>query len=149
MSDSADLVAHWRGRLSGYRPHLARNAQSPEGPEAVEFNRYLNAVQGRLQTILGDCTGKAWRSAVGDQPRQVQLEVVFDQGGAVRDLGVVKSSNSPSIDAAALEAVVRAVPYPPSPPGIRSPDGLTYVHWSLSVDPTYGCTTASRPFISL
>jgi TonB family protein len=149
MSDSANLLAHWRGRLSGYRSHLARNAESPEGPAAVEFNRYMNAVQGRLQTVLLDCTGTAWRNAAGNQPRRVELEIVFEPSGAVRDEGVVASSDSPAIDAAALETVVRATPYPSSPPGIRSPDGLTYVRWSLSVDPTYGCTSASRQFLSL
>lgn len=149
MTDWKSLVDHWRPRLTDYRPQEHPPTAAQAGTTGVDFNRYLNSMQGRLQLILSDCSSQAWKSALAGHAGQLQLEVAIDPSGAVKDEGVVASSGSSLLDAAALEAIVRGAPYGATPPSIRSPDGVVYLRWQLSVDPTFGCTAASRPSFTM
>jgi TonB family protein len=146
MAHPDDLVAHWR-RVPAYRSHFQRDAVPVSGPVAVDFARYVVKLQAKVQPAFADCSAQPWRAAGADQPRNLELELILDEAGALRDVGVIVSSGSDLIDAAALDAIARAAPFGATPAAARSGDGLTYLRWTLSSDPTYGCTLGARPHL--
>jgi TonB family protein len=146
MAHSDTLIAHWR-RVPEYRSHFGDAASDVPPDSGVAFARYIVRLQTAIQPAFANCGSEAWRASGADQARTLQLELVLDDAGALRDIGVIASSGSASFDAAAMEAVARAARFGPTPPAVRSADGLAYLRWFVSSDPTYGCTLSARPHI--
>jgi TonB family protein len=144
MANPDDLVAHWR-RVPPYRSHFVHGAPEIPGEGVVAFSRYEVKLQAKLEAAFADCTAAPWRAAGADQARKLELELVLDERGSLRDAGVVTSSGSDVFDAAVLEAIARAAPFGATPQAMRSTDGSLYLRWSVSSDPTYGCTLGARP----
>jgi TonB family protein len=60
-----------------------------------------------------------------------KVEIVLDQKGNVDRVNMVRSSGLTVYDAAAIDVVYSAAPYPAPPPAILSGNGKVYVHWTF------------------
>ena len=69
-----------------------------------------------------------------------RLEIVLAADGRVARMGVVRSSGVAEFDAAALDAVDRARPFPPIPSAILSADGNAYMHGEFDRDEVHACS---------
>ena len=73
--------------------------------------------------------------------------MVLNRDGTVEKVGVVRMSGYLPFDAAAVDVVYSAGPYPDPPREIRSPDGKIYLQWTFHRDERQ-CTPAyARPVI--
>jgi TonB family protein len=63
---------------------------------------------------------------------RTKLEIVITADGSLDRVGVVETSGNTMFDFGAFRAVMLAAPYPIPPAQIRSPDGLTYLRWTLN-----------------
>ena len=73
--------------------------------------------------------------------------MVLNRDGTVQKVGVVRMSGYLPFDAAAVDVIYSAGPYPDPPREIRSPDGKIYLQWTFHRDERQ-CTPAyARPVI--
>jgi TonB family protein len=76
-----------------------------------------------------------------DDPRLwTQLTLVLNGDGSLDRVEIRRRSGVVAFDAAAVDAVTQAAPFPPPPPVIRSADGKVHLDWQFHRDPR-GCGT--------
>jgi TonB family protein len=119
----------------------------------VDFAGYLNAMHRPIHTLFTDGFLSSLSLLPCDDPLNdiglmVRLEIVLTADGRVKQMGVIRSSNEPDFDIAALDSVDRAQPFADTPPGLRSPDGFVYLQWEFHRNELYACSTMGiRPFV--
>ena len=96
---------------------------------------------------LEDWDDLAGSSPLNNSNLATTLEMVLNRDGTVEKVGVVRMSGYLPFDAAAVDVVYSAGPYPDPPREIRSPDGKIYLQWTFHRDERQ-CTPAyARPVI--
>lgn len=84
---------------------------------------------------------------LGDARLVTTIEMGIAPDGSLASMGVVHSSGNIVFDFGAYRAVALAAPYPVSPSSIRSPDGITYVHWDLHRSDSQCGTWNAMPYL--
>lgn len=126
---------------------------APIGAAAGAMAMYLNAMHDRIHPIFTDEILVSLSQQRRDEPMNdmrlvVELEIVINPDGSIAKLGIIKSSGIQEFDYKAIDALLRARPFGPTPKIIQSPDGMFYMHWAFHRDPVLGCSTANvRPFL--
>jgi TonB family protein len=137
----------WRGAVERYVPVVTPSNQVELGPAMSPFASHVGAMHRRIHPFFAD----RFLAAFVPEPRPpvvVRLEIVLGSDGAIRRMGVVRSSGLTAFDLGALEAVACAAPFAEPSPRLRSPDGNVYFHWELHSDPVLSCSAVNaRPFL--
>ena len=103
------------GQAEGNRADKAGKGKSDAAGNAAVTN-YPGQVRSRISRTVRRIPASARRSARGD----VVVSFTVTASGALGGVSVARSSGSPALDKAAIEAVRRAAPFPPIPDGRKS-----------------------------
>jgi len=68
---------------------------------------------------------------VGEDEMVTQVQVLLDPNGSIQKIARLASSGFPEIDDAAVEAFLKAGPFPNPPKGMLDPDGLVRIRWDF------------------
>jgi TonB family protein len=103
------------------------------------FAKYIAAAHRKIHPLWGDGILQDWDSKPKEHPLSVRsrwamVEMVINRDGTLYKAGLVKSSGYLVYDAAALDVVFSAAPYPRAPKKILSADGKVYLHWRFHRD---------------
>jgi hypothetical protein len=149
----ASNFERWRSAIENYLPSVRDGNQTALNTAAVPFGTYLNLMHNRIHPIFADSFLESLDSLprtnpINDQKLITALEIVLTKDGALKRMGVVKTSGITAFDIAALDSVNRAAPFGPAPGAIVSPDGNVYLHWEFHRDEVFACSTMNaRPYI--
>jgi TonB family protein len=103
------------------------------------FAKYIAAAHRNIHPLWGDGILNDWaekprKHPFNDRSRWAKVEMVINPDGTLHKAGLVKSSGYLPYDAAALDVVFTAAPYPRAPKKILSADKKVYLHWRFHRD---------------
>jgi TonB family protein len=81
--------------------------------------------------FLEDLDGKSADYPLNDPNLWVNLELSVNPDGTVHKVTIAKTSGKTEFDVAAVDTVISAAPYDPTPEAIRSVDGRIYLRWGF------------------
>jgi hypothetical protein len=144
----------WRAAIENYSGEVKPGNQTSLNTAALPFASFLNAMHVKLHPIFADqglaALDKLPAGHVASDPKlMVRLEVVLDPStGAIKKMGVVRTSGVTVFDMLALDSFMQAQPFGRAPDAIVSADGNVYIHWDLHRDPALSCaTTGASPYM--
>ena len=125
-----------RGRRSRTDISVRPGAETNLNTRADVAASYLHHIHNKLlnsgATSLLDLIGGDPRLLAPDF--SVTLEYVIRSDGHVHDVRIWRSSGVLAYDARAVDTFYAIGPHLAPPDGVRSDDGLTYIHWQLHRD---------------
>lgn len=101
------------------------------------FHRYFVAIHDRhihpvfAHGFLASLDKRSLRDPLNDSKLHLYLEFEIMPDGSLGDVRVLRRSGNWEFDAAALNAIYSAAPFPPPPKAIRSWNGRTYAKWGF------------------
>jgi len=102
-------------------------APKPVEEKPSQYAEYFRAVKARvfqnwqLNAVLKEHDPK--RTQFGARDRYTILEVTLDAAGAISTMTLRRTSGLAFLDEAAMDAIRRAAPFEPPPPGLLRADG--------------------------
>lgn len=119
-------------------PNFRFKNQNELGSAGRPFAVYLTAVHRQLHPFWagGFLAELDRKPSIGRYPLDVvtALAISLKSDGRVQQVSISQSSGYWSFDAAAIQAVLLAAPFPPPPQSIKSPDGIVYATWLFHRD---------------
>jgi TonB family protein len=117
-----------------------RLGAEPAPDASVPGHAWLVQLHGKLHECWSDAFLEHARMyappthPLNDSSLTVILELVIDLEGTLVDLVVSSPSGNRDFDAAALEVVREAAPFPAPPVRVASDDGLVHLKWTFARD---------------
>jgi TonB family protein len=112
--------------------------QSELGSRAHPFTVYLATVHRQIHRFWADgfLAELDHKPSIGRYPLDLvtALAISLKPDGTVNQVSISRGSGYKSFDAAAIEAVLLAAPFPAPPQSIKSPDGNVHVTWLFHRD---------------
>jgi TonB family protein len=145
-------IARVQAALENFVPEIREGNLSDLSTRAAPFAAYIARMHRSIHKLWGFGQLEDWDELAGSSPLNnshlaTTLEMVLNRDGTVEKVGVVRMSGYLPFDAAAVDVVYSAGPYPDPPREIRSPDGKIYLQWTFHRDERQ-CTPAyARPVI--
>jgi TonB family protein len=145
-------MARVQAALENFVPEIREGNISELSTRAAPFAAYIARMHRSIHKLWGFGQLEDWDELAGSSPLNnaqlaTTLEMVLNRDGTVEKVGVVRMSGYLPFDAAAVDVVYSAGPYPDPPREIRSPDGKIYLQWTFHRDERQ-CTPAyARPVI--
>jgi TonB family protein len=144
----------WTDALQRYESRVRPDNQHALNAARRPFAEYLVRMHYRLHVIFAE-EFVPWLDTLpaSDQRNQPQLNVRIEVAtsgtdGRIVHMGIVRSSGTPSFDAAALDVFEQAAPFGPPSANLRSSDGNVYFQWEFHRDPVFACSTINaRPYL--
>jgi TonB family protein len=141
-----------RSAVENFTPDVKPGNQSELGTRASPFAAYLTAMHRQIHKLwafgfLSDLDGKSGRTPYDDKSLVTQLSIAIKSDGTLDKVGVLRSSGVMSFDAAAIDAVASAAPFPKPPAAIKSRNGKVYVDWKFYRDERACWTVGADPHI--
>jgi TonB family protein len=126
--------------------------QTELNTRASPFAAFITTMHRQIHELWGfgalaDWDSKPSSNRYNDESLWVKMEIVLNPDGSVDRVGVVRTSGYTPFDAAAVDVVWSAGPYPAPPGSIRSGNGKIYLHWSFHRDARQCATAWADPFI--
>jgi TonB family protein len=120
--------------------------QTELGTRAFPFAGYITAMHRQIHKLfadgfLNDIERSFQKTHYDNMAMWAKIEIAVNPDGTVHKASIVRASGLTAFDAAALDAVMTAAPYPVPPKAIRSADDRVYVHWQFHRDPVDACGT--------
>ena len=134
-----DKVAVLHSALENFTPDVRVGNQAELGTRASPFAAYITAMHRQIHKIwtfgfLADQDGRLGGGAFSDETLWTQLQISLKADGSVDKLGVVHASGNVAFDAAAIDSVMSAAPFPKPPAAIKSANGKVYLDWQFHRD---------------
>jgi TonB family protein len=112
--------------------------QQPLGTRARAFAQYVIAMHRQIHRVftigfLADADARR-DPAFADQALWTQLSIAVNADGRIDRVDVLRKSGLQAFDAATVESVLAAAPFPPPPDSIKSADGRVHVDWQFHRD---------------
>lgn len=127
-----------RSALENFTPNVRVGNQSELGTRAHPFAAYIAAVHRQIHKFWGDgfLAELDAKPSLGLYPLNLvtALEISLKPDGTVNQVIISRPSGVLPFDAAALESVHMAAPFPAPPQSIKSRDGNVYVTWLFHRD---------------
>jgi len=145
-------IARVQAALENFVPEIREGNLSELSTRQAPFAAYIARMHRSIHKLWGFGQLEDWDELAGSSPLNnsnlaTTLEMVLNRDGTVQKVGVVRMSGYLPFDAAAVDVVYSAGPYPDPPREIRSPDGKIYLQWTFHRDERQ-CTPAyARPVI--
>ena len=126
--------------------------QTALNTRAAPFAAFIARMHRNIHKLWGYGALEDWddlppNSPFNDDTLATVVEIVLNRDGSVEKVSIVKPSRYLAYDAAAIDTVYSAGPYPEPPREIRSKNGKIYVHWSFFRDARQCATSGVDYFI--
>jgi TonB family protein len=134
---------HWERKLDAIKsslenfvPDVKPGNQTALKTRAHPFALYIARMHRRIHELWGfgfleQLDSKPADDPLNDQNLWVNLEMSVNADGTVHKVTIAKTSGKTEFDVAAVDTVISAGPYEPTPDAIRSPDGRIYLRWGF------------------
>jgi TonB family protein len=141
-----------KSALENFTPEVKPGNQTALKTRAAPFAVYIARMHRRIHELWAFGFIESLDSKPSDHPfnnwnLQTVLEIVVNPDGTVHKVNIVKPSGLLEFDVAAIDVILTAEPYEPSPEQIRSPDGRVYMHWGFHRNHLMCGTFNAQPFI--
>jgi TonB family protein len=131
--------ARLQAALENFIPEVRPGNQTALNTRAAPFAAYITRMHRSIHQLWGFGQMEDWDEKPGSSPYNnpnllTTLELVLNGDGTIDKVTVVKASGYLPYDAAAIDIVYSAGPYPDPPREIRSANGKIYIHWRFYRD---------------
>jgi TonB family protein len=131
--------ARLQAALENFIPEVKPGNQTALNTRAAPFAAYITRMHRSIHQLWGFGQMEDWDEKPGSSPYNnpnllTTLELVLNGDGTIDKVTVVKASGYLPYDAAAIDIVYSAGPYPDPPREIRSANGKIYIHWRFYRD---------------
>ncbi|MCG8418159.1 MAG: hypothetical protein MJE77_09485 [Proteobacteria bacterium] len=147
-------IAAVKSALENFTPEVRPGNQTALKTRAAPFAVYIARMHRRIHELWGfgfleDLDDKPSDHPLNNWELYTILEIVIDPDGSVVEnkLRIVHHSGRLEFDVAAIDTIMTAGPYEPTPKKIRSPDGRVYMHWGFYRNHRQCGTFNAHPFI--
>ena len=128
-----------RSSLENFIPDVKPGTATVLNARKAPFAAFIARVHRQIHKYWGFGVLEDWDSLPSTSPfnndtLEAKLEIVINQDGTVGKITVVKTSGYVAYDAAAIDAVYSAGPFPQPPNEILSSNGKVYFHWNFARD---------------
>jgi len=128
-----------RSSLENFIPDVKPGTKTVLNARRAPFAAFIARVHRQIHKYWGygaleDWDGLPSSSPFNNDALNTTLEIVINQDGTVGKITVVKASGYLAYDAAAIDAVFAAGPFPEPPGEILSSNGKVYFHWNFARD---------------
>jgi TonB family protein len=125
-----------KSSLENFVPDVRPGNQTALKTRAHPYALYIARMHRRIHELWGfgfleDLDGKSADYPLNDPNLWVNLEVSVNPDGTVHKVTIAKTSGKTEFDVAAVDTVISAAPYEPTPEAIRSVDGRIYLRWGF------------------
>ena len=132
-------VGSLRSALENFTPDVKVGNQAELGTRASPFAAYITAMHRQIHKLwtFGFLSNEELRMGKGpfdDETLWTQIQISLKDDGTVDKLGIVRASGNTAFDAAALDTVRSAAPFPTPPSAIKSANGKVYLDWQFHRD---------------
>jgi TonB family protein len=139
--------------LENFVPEVQPGNTTELSTRAAPFAAYIARMHRSIHKLWGFDQLEAWDELTGSSPLNdpklaTTLEAVINRDGTIDKVTIVRTSGYLGFDAAAIDVLYTAGPFPDPPREIRSPDGKIYVHWTFHRDERQ-CTPAYTQYFIL
>ncbi len=150
-AETERMVESMRSALENFTPEVKVGNQSELGTRASPFAAYYAAMHRQIHEFwaLGFVRSVLFRGGkYADEELYTELEIVVQKDGTLASVPqIARSSGLVEFDAAAIQAVRGAAPFPLPPESIKSGNGKIYVHWEFHRGPQLCGTEGVHPYI--
>ncbi len=141
-----------RAALENFIPEVKPGNQTALKTRAAPFALYIARMHRKIHELWGfgfleELDGRPATDPLNDWSLETRIEVSINPDGTVHKTTIVKPSGVLRFDVAAIDVVLTAAPYPPTPEKIRSVDGRVWLHWTFRRDWEQCGTFNTRMFI--
>jgi len=149
----AQKLARVQAALENFVPEVQPGNTTELSTRAAPFAAYIARMHRSIHKLWGFDQLEAWDELTGSSPLNnpklaTTLEAVINRDGTIDKVTIVRTSGYLGFDAAAIDVLYTAGPFPDPPREIRSPDGKIYVHWTFHRDERQ-CTPAFTQYFIL
>jgi TonB family protein len=125
-----------KSSLENFVPDVRPGNQTALKTRAHPFALYIARMHRRIHELWGfgfleDLDDKPANHPLNNQDLWVNLEVSVNPDGTVHKVTIAKTSGKTEFDVAAIDVVLSAAPYEPTPEQIRSVNGRVYLRWGF------------------
>jgi len=125
-----------KSSLENFVPDVRAGNQTALKTRAHPFALYIARMHRRIHELWGFGFLEALDDKGADYPLNnpdlwVNLEVSVNADGTVHKVTIAKTSGKTEFDVAAVDTVLSAAPFDPSPEAIRSVNGKIYLRWGF------------------
>lgn len=129
-------LAAVQSSLENFVPDVRPGNQTALKTRAHPFALYIARMHRRIHELWGFGFLEALDDKAADYPLNnpdlwVNLEVAINTDGSVHKVTIAKTSGKTEFDVAAIDTVLSAAPYEPTPEAIRSVNGRVYLRWAF------------------
>jgi len=146
-------AARVRSALENFITEVKPGNQTALNTRAAPFAAFIARMHRNIHQLWGFGALENWdelpaSSPLNDESLMSTLEIELNRDGTVSKVTMVHASKYLPFDAAAIDVVLNAAPYPEPPREIRSGNGKIYVHWSFYRD-GHQCATSGVDYFIL
>ncbi|HTR54043.1 MAG TPA: TonB family protein [Kofleriaceae bacterium] len=125
-----------KSSLENFVPDVRPGNQTALKTRAHPYALYIARMHRRIHELWGfgfleDLESKPADYPLNDFNLWVNLEISVNPDGTVHKVTIAKTSGKTEFDVAAVDTVISAGPYEPTPEAIRSVDGRIYLRWGF------------------
>jgi len=129
-------LAAIQSSLENFVPDVRPGNQTALKTRAHPYALYIARMHRRIHELWGfgfleDLDNKGADYPLNDPNLWVNLEISVNPDGTVHKVTIAKTSGKTEFDVAAVDTVISAGPYEPTPEAIRSVDGRIYLRWGF------------------
>ncbi|MBC8131769.1 MAG: TonB family protein, partial [Deltaproteobacteria bacterium] len=145
-------MARIQSALENFITEVKPGNQTALNTRAAPFAAFIARMHRNIHQLWGFGALDDWddlpaSSPLNDESLVTTLEIELNRDGTVNKVTMVRPSKALPFDAAAIDVVLNAAPYPEPPREIRSGNGKVYVHWSFFRDGRQCATSGVDYFI--
>ncbi|HEU0036760.1 MAG TPA: TonB family protein [Kofleriaceae bacterium] len=125
-----------KSSLENFVPDVRPGNQTALKTRAHPFALYIARMHRRIHELWGfgfleQLDDKPANDPLNNPDLWVNLEVAVNADGTVHKVTIAKTSGKTEFDVAAVDTVLSAAPYEPTPEAIRSVNGKVYLRWGF------------------
>lgn len=129
-------LAAVKSSLENFVPDVRPGNQTALKTRAHPFALYIARMHRRIHELWGfgfleDLDNKPADYPLNNPDLWTNLEVAVNPDGSVHKVTIAKTSGRTEFDVAAVDTVLSAAPYDPTPEAIRSVNGKIYLRWAF------------------
>jgi len=152
MGKFARRTAQIRSALENFLPEVRPGNQTALNTRAAPFAAFIARMHRNIHKLWGFGALEEWdelprSSPFNNEALLTTVEIVLGGDGSIDKVSVIQPSGYVAYDAAAVDTVYSAGPYPEPPSVIRSGNGKIYIHWRFFRDGRQCATSGVDYFI--
>jgi TonB family protein len=131
--------AAMRSALENFTPEAYVGRESELGTRAHPYASFIAQMHQAIHKLwafsfLPSLDGRGALDPYNDMTRYTRIAIILKDSGELESANILRPSGYLPFDAAALDVVMSAAPFPKPPEAIRSYDGKVYLDWVFHRD---------------